>query len=81
MIQSKNLLNQVENVTCVSYTKDFLYNILMEKHDIINVNNMKCETLHPLNPIARLYNYLYNVQNIKNIKNVKNNKKLVMHYT
>jgi hypothetical protein len=74
MIKSKNLLNKIENVKCVSYTKDILYNILMENHEIISVNNMICETLHPLNPISRLYNHLYNLKQ-------KNKKQITMRYT
>jgi hypothetical protein len=27
----------------------------MEEHELINVNNLICETLHPKNPIAKYY--------------------------
>jgi hypothetical protein len=43
------------NVTKIQYNGDILYNILMEKHDIINVNNLICETLHPDNIIAKIF--------------------------
>ena len=39
----------------VKYNGERLYNILMDKHEIIRVNNMNVETLHPNNLIARLY--------------------------
>jgi hypothetical protein len=40
----------------VKYNGEILYNILMDKYEKITVNNLICETLHPKNPIAKLYN-------------------------
>lgn len=56
MIEAKQLIGVIEGVYKVPYNKEILYNILLEKHDIIDVNNMKVETLHPENIIAKLYN-------------------------
>ena len=55
MVPVKNLIfnNKVEKV---EYKGEKLYNILMDKHEIIKVNNLNVETLHPNNLIARLYN-------------------------
>ena len=39
----------------VKYTGETLYNVLMEKHQKININNMTCESLHPNNKIAKIY--------------------------
>jgi len=39
----------------VKYTGETLYNVLMETHQKINVNNMTCESLHPENNIAKIY--------------------------
>ena len=45
--------------TTIKITKidiiDQLYNVLMEEYNIMLVNNMEVETLHPDNPIAKLY--------------------------
>ena len=43
-----------ENVTEVPYHGDPLYNVLLEKHDKMVINNMICETLHPKNIMARI---------------------------
>jgi hypothetical protein len=42
-------------VKSIPYNGETLYNVLLEKHDIINVNNLICETLRPVNPIAKFY--------------------------
>lgn len=43
-----------ENVTEVPYHGDPLYNVLLEKHDKMVINNMICETLHPKNIMAKI---------------------------
>ena len=45
-----------DKVYRVKYNKEILYNILMEKHEKIIVNNLICETLDPNDIIAKLYN-------------------------
>ena len=39
----------------IPYTQETLYNVLLETHDKMVVNNMICETLDPRNTIAQLY--------------------------
>ena len=39
----------------VKNNKKILYNILLEEHDVINANNVMCETLHPDNLIAKIH--------------------------
>ena len=39
----------------MEYTGEVLYNVLMEKHDTMKVNNLICETLNPKTSIAQLY--------------------------
>jgi len=39
----------------VKYKGQPLYNILMETHETVTVNNLTCETLSPTNLIALLY--------------------------
>ena len=55
MIQAQNLINQIKNIYKIKYNGELLYNIILENYDLINVNNLICETLHPLNKIAKLY--------------------------
>ncbi|MDA9072509.1 Hint domain-containing protein [bacterium] len=58
MVQAKHLLKLLKNkkkVYSVKYNKELLYNILMEKHQQMSVNNMMVETLDPENIIAKLY--------------------------
>ena len=40
----------------IDYNNEILYNILMEKYNFINVQNLLVETLHPKNILAKLYN-------------------------
>ena len=39
----------------IPYKQETLYNVLLETHDKMIVNNMICETLDPRNTIAQLY--------------------------
>jgi hypothetical protein len=43
------LLGSISMVPC---NEDFVYNILMDEHNFISVNNLTCETLHPDNTAA-----------------------------
>ena len=64
--QAHQLLSN-QKVNKIPYNGDVLYNILLEKHHYIKVENMLAETLHPNNPIALLHkNVIWNA-NIKNI--------------
>ena len=54
-MEAYKFLDYNENVYKVNYTGEILYNVLMEGHEKINVNNIVCETLHPKNIIAKLY--------------------------
>jgi N-acetylneuraminic acid mutarotase len=56
MCTARSFLNKFNNVVRVKYTGEFLYNVLMEEYSKMSVNNLICETLHPNNEIARLYN-------------------------
>jgi len=60
MIKAFEFINKYDNVKKIKYNGETLYNVLLENHDTILVNNMICETLHPSNPIAKLYNELLN---------------------
>jgi uncharacterized repeat protein (TIGR03803 family) len=56
MTEAYQFLKHSKQVRRVKYNQQILYNVLMEKHDTICVNNIVCETLHPNNIVARLHN-------------------------
>jgi len=58
MMKAKNFVGEFENVYKVKYTGEVLYNVLMEEHDKMMVNNLICETLHPKNSMAQIYKVL-----------------------
>lgn len=59
MIEADYFAKKFDFIKKIKYNGQLLYNILMESHEIINVNGMLCETLHPKNRIALLYkNYI-----------------------
>ena len=55
MQEAKWFLEKFAGVKLIPYNKETLYNVLLEKHDVMNVNNLICETLLPDNPIAKFY--------------------------
>jgi uncharacterized delta-60 repeat protein len=55
LIPAKQFVGRLRGFHNVKYDKEVLYNVLMEKHYIINVNNMRVETLNPKNIVAKLY--------------------------
>jgi len=56
LVPAYRFLDYSTKVKRVKYSGEILYNILMEEHGLVEVNNMLCETLHPENFIAKLYN-------------------------
>ena len=56
LIEANKFLCHFAGVKKVKYSGEVLYNVLMEKHEVIRANNLLCETLHPQNIIAKLYN-------------------------
>jgi hypothetical protein len=55
MHAAKWFIEKFAKVKSIPYTGEILYNVLLEKHDTMNVNNLICETLLPSNPIAKFY--------------------------
>lgn len=55
MIPAHKFLGRFEGINKVEYDGEPLYNILMERHETFTVNNMRCESLHPENIIAKIY--------------------------
>jgi hypothetical protein len=60
MIKAKYLVDNC-NVTLVPYNGQVLYNVLLEEHEKMQVNNLIVETLHPEHKVAKLYRFLKNV--------------------
>ena len=55
MTKAHHFIKQFKNVTEIEYNGEILYNVLMDKHDKLKVNNLTFETLDPKNIIAKLY--------------------------
>jgi len=53
MTKARDLADMCKNVKKVSYNGETLFNVLLEKHGKMLVNNMICETLHPENISAK----------------------------
>jgi hypothetical protein len=54
MIKARDLVERCNGVTMVDYTGETLFNVLLEKHGKMEINNMICETLHPKNIAAKI---------------------------
>ena len=55
MWEAKTFLGKFDKVVKVTYNGEILYNVLMDEHSLMLVNNLVCETLHPDNIIAKLF--------------------------
>ena len=66
-IEAFYLINKCVGVKYIPYKGDILYNIVLENHSVMNINNLICETLHPNNPIAKLYLNVINNEDKNNI--------------
>ena len=47
MVEAGSFIKQFDRVKKVPYTGEPLYNVLLETHETMKVNNLVCETLHP----------------------------------
>jgi len=56
MVEAYKFCEDFQHVYKIKYNGEVLYNVLLEEHSTIRVNNMVCETLHPKNIVAKLYN-------------------------
>ena len=54
MEEAQTFIGKNDKIYLVPYDGEILYNVLMENHETMNVNNMKVETLHPEHKIAKL---------------------------
>ena len=55
MVKASELVDKVEGAYLEKYNKEILYNVLLNTHEKMIVNNLICETLDPYNMVALLY--------------------------
>lgn len=67
MIRSEDLVDNYDGVYRIKYHGETLYNVLMENHDTMIINNVICETLHPDNIMAKICSGKYNSQEKKEL--------------
>jgi uncharacterized delta-60 repeat protein len=60
LIEAHKFVNRKRRIYYIKYNGKYLYNILMNRHYCMTVNNIKVETLNPKNIIAKLYTNDYN---------------------
>ena len=60
MIPADNFTYHFKNVKKIKYTGEVLYNVVMENCDVMDINGMLCETLHPENDVAKIYKIIKN---------------------
>jgi surface protein len=54
MIKARDLIERCSGVSKIEYNGETLFNVLLEKHGKMVINNMICETLHPKNITAKI---------------------------
>jgi len=54
MTKACELVGLCDGITSIHYDGQTLYNVLLEKHGKMMINNLICETLHPNNIMARI---------------------------
>lgn len=67
LIEAYRFIGRLRGIYYVKYNGELLYNILMQKHYVININNLKVESLYPKNIVARLYTNNYTLEEKRNI--------------
>ena len=55
-LKAKDMIPYFDKVYKIKYTGEVLYNVLVNVHSKMKVNNMICETLDPKHKMAKLYN-------------------------
>ena len=67
MERARDLVGKVDGVYLKKYNGEILYNVLLDKHSKMIVNNMIVETLDPTNIVAKLYNGNYTPEEFNKI--------------
>jgi hypothetical protein len=60
MMRAVDLVGLCDGVVEIPYNGETLYNVLLEKHGHMMINNLVCETLHPDNIMAKICGGKYN---------------------
>ena len=60
MMRAVDLIGICKGVVEIAYNGEPLYNVLLEKHGHMMINNLICETLHPENIMAKICGGKYN---------------------
>ena len=60
MVRAVDLVKMCKGVVKIPYNGEMLYNVLLEKHSHMMINNLVCETLHPHNIMAKICGGKYN---------------------
>jgi len=55
MKRAESFLGKPQGVHLIPYKNQYLYNVLLETHEVMRVNGLICETLYPKNPIAKFF--------------------------
>ena len=58
LVKAKDLVLSNPKMKFVDYNQEPLYNVLMEDHNVIKVQNLEVETLDPENIVAKIHNSL-----------------------
>ena len=58
LVKAKDLVLSNPKTKFVDYNQEPLYNVLMEDHNVIKVQNLEVETLDPENIVAKIHNSL-----------------------
>lgn len=79
LIEAYRFIGRLRGIYYVKYNGELLYNILMQKHYVININNLKVESLYPKNIVARLYTNNYTLEEKRSIILKMNEETLKRH--
>ena len=78
MMQARDFVGKYENVKNIRYRGEILYNVLMEDHEKMLVNNLICETLNPKNAIVEVYKFIDKLNPKEQESFIKANNKYVI---
>ena len=68
-----------DNIVKTKYNGETLYNILMDTHSMVVVNNIFCETLHPNNAVVQLNKFIEDLPSEKQEQVIKQFNDAVQH--
>jgi len=67
LVRAKDLVKR-KGIYRIPYNKEILYNVVMEQHNKMGVNNMICETMNPNTSISKIYMKQYKDNLVKTSK-------------